>query len=98
MDPDFPKDITTEEANAGFTLQDLHPGYGLPQYAVVLYVGENRIIKARKLFGGGGGTIYAFQSNKEVPGQRGRSFADGVIFENLQDALRQARLHSEFGQ
>jgi hypothetical protein len=60
---DFPRDITDEEGKAGFTLQDKHPGVGVPDYAVILYIGANRIMKAITM---SGDTVYLFQIYKEV--------------------------------
>jgi hypothetical protein len=91
---ELPQDISPAEAKAGFRLEDIHPGIGIPENGVVLiFPSGHRILKCRTATDGG--VVYVHQIPKIVNGQT--VFGDGVIYRDFDLALSFARLHDELG-
>lgn len=91
---ELPQDVSHAEAKAGFRLEDIHPGIGIPEHGVVLkFPSIHRILKCRTATDGS--VVYVHQIPKIVNGQH--VYGDGVIYRDLDLALSFARLHDELG-
>jgi len=92
LDIDYPLNITVEESKAGFELQVINPGVGIPRRAVILNLPKgHRIVKFQTVIGGG--IVYCHQIPGVVHGQK--MFTQGTEFKDLKLALDWSRTHIE---
>ena len=93
LDDSLPFEVTEVEAKAGFIYQDLHPGEGIPDFAVVLNLpNKHRIVKFQTWQKR---VVYAHQIPEIIHGQK--VFGDGVFYTDLDLAVKYAGFHSELG-